>query len=211
MITFSPPGIDDYAASKSEPAGSLLQELMEETKSKMEMWGMLTGHLEGRLLKLLVLISGAKNILEIGMFTGYSALCMAEALPADGHLTTLDIDPVAIALARKYFERSEHASKITIVEGAALESLKTLSGPFDLAFIDADKDNYPHYYEAVLERLRPGGLIVIDNVLWSGRVLNPRTDADKAIAKLNDIVSKDERVDRVLLTIRDGMFLVRKR
>ena len=211
MITLSPDGIYEYAVSKTEPTQALLDELMTETKAKMERWQMLCGPIEGRFLKLMVLISQAKRILEIGCFTGYSALSMAEALPDDGTLTTLDIDPEAIKFATGYFKRSEHGRKINLIEGPALESLKTLTGTFDLVFIDADKTNYPAYYEAVLPKLKTGGLILIDNVLWGGAVLDPKTDDDRAITKLNDIVSKDERVDRVLLTIRDGLFLVRKR
>ncbi len=211
MITLAPDGIYEYAVSKTEPTQSLLDELMEETKAKMERWGMLCGPLEGRFLKLMVLISQAKRILEIGTFTGYSALSMAEALPVDGTLTTLDIDPEAIGFAKRYFDRSEHGRKITVVQGPALDSLSKLSGTFDLVFIDADKTNYPLYYEAVLPKLRSGGVILIDNVLWGGAVLDPKTEDDLAITKLNDIVSRDERVDRVLLTIRDGVFLVRKR
>jgi caffeoyl-CoA O-methyltransferase len=211
MITLAPEGIHDYAISKSEPTPALLDELMNETRHKMTSWQMLCGPLEGRFLKMMVLLSQATRILEIGTFTGYSALSMAEALPENGRLTTLDIDPEAVSFAKKYFQRSEHGRKISVMQGPALESLKSLSGPFDMAFIDADKVNYPNYYEAVLPKIKQGGIIITDNVLWGGAVLNPKTEDDRAITQLNDIISKDDRVDRVLLTIRDGVFLVRKR
>jgi caffeoyl-CoA O-methyltransferase len=184
---------------------------MTETKKRMSQWEMLCGVLEGRFLKMMVLMSQATRILEIGTFTGYSALSMAEALPENGRLTTLDIDPESVALAKRFFERSEHGRKISVLQGPALESLRSLPGPFDLAFIDADKLNYPNYYEAVLPKIKTGGLILIDNVLWGGAVLNPQTEEDKAITELNDTIAQDERVDRVLLPIRDGIFLVRKR
>jgi len=211
MLTLSKPGIEEYAQSKSDPHNKLLDDLWKETHEKSNFAMMLTGPLEGGLLRLLLRVSGAKNVLEVGTFTGYSALTMAEALPADGHLVTLEIDPAHIAIARKYFERSEHGKKIELKEGPALESLRSLPGPFDLVFIDADKTNYKNYYDAVMPKLRSGGLIVVDNALWSGRVLNPETADDKAICELNDHVSKDPGVEKVLLTVRDGMFLIRKK
>lgn len=205
------PELDRYAESKSEPTSDLLKELVEVTERDTVMPIMLTGPLEGRFLKTMAQIIGAKRILEIGMFTGYSALSMAEGMAEDGELITCDLDPVCIGIARKYFERSPHGKKITIKEGPALESLKSIKGPFDMAFIDADKPNYPNYYEAVLPLMRSGGVIFIDNVLYSGKVVNPDCENSKAIASLNDRIAKDERVDRVLLPIRDGVFMVRKR
>jgi len=211
MLTLTSPGIEEYAQSKTEPTNALLDELHRETHARMEYPQMLTGPIEGSFLRLMVQITGAKSILEIGMFTGYSALSMAEGLPADGKLTTLEINPKCIEFAKKYFERSEHGRKIVVKEGPALESLKQLDGPFDLVFIDADKGNYKNYYEAVLPKLKSGGIILIDNVLWSGAVLDPKTDDDKAIDALNNHVAGDNRVDKVLLTIRDGVFFIRKK
>ncbi|MDR3615920.1 MAG: class I SAM-dependent methyltransferase [Candidatus Obscuribacterales bacterium] len=211
MLTLVQPGIDQYAMSKSEPMGALLDELVAETNDKMKFPQMLSGHLEGRFLKMMVLTSQAKNILEIGMFTGYSALCMAEGLPDDGCITTLEIDPVAIAIAKKYFAKSEHGRKISVVEGPALSSIEKLKGPFDFVFIDADKPNYSNYYKAVLPKLKSGGIIMIDNVLWSGKVLDPKDETDFAITALNDLVAKDDSVNKVLLTVRDGLFFVRKK
>ena len=211
MLTLMKPGIDEYAQSKTEPTDSVLDELEKETHGTMHMPQMLTGKLEGRFLKLMVQIAQAKNVLEIGTFTGYASLSMAEALPKDGKLITLDLDPKAIAMARKYFAKSEHGRKIELKEGPALESLKALPGPFDFVFIDADKTNYLNYYEAVLPKMTSGGLILVDNVLWGGGVLDPKTEEDKAIDAFNTRVAKDDRVNRVLLTIRDGVFLIRKK
>jgi caffeoyl-CoA O-methyltransferase len=172
---------------------------------------MLTGRIEGRLLKLLALLIGARRILEIGTFSGYSALSMAEALPENGELITCDVNPICLAVARKYFNESPHGGKIRVEEGPALDTIARLEGPFDMVFIDADKPNYSNYYEAVLPLVRKRGLIAIDNVLWSGRVLNPDSVFDKAIVALNKKVQSDERVDQVMLTVRDGLYLALKR
>jgi caffeoyl-CoA O-methyltransferase len=155
---------------------------------------------------------GARRVLEIGTFTGYSALCMAEGLPDDGELITLDRDPEATRVARDFFDRSPHGRKIRLALGDALESLRALpaSSPFDLAFIDADKERYLDYYEEILPRLRPGGLLVADNTLWSGRVLDPQAATDRAIAAFNARLTSDPRVENVLLPVRDGLMLARK-
>jgi caffeoyl-CoA O-methyltransferase len=211
MLTLVDHKIEEYAINKTEPTSKLLQELVSETHEKTTLPQMLTGPIEGRFLKLIVQIIQAKRILEIGTFTGYSALSMAEGLPDTGELITLDIDPDVIAIARKYFERSEHGHKIRIMQGQALETIKKLAGNFDLVFIDADKENYSNYYEAALPLIRSGGVVIIDNVLWGGKVLSPKDASDKAIVAVNDLVSKDNRVDRVLLPIRDGIFLIRKK
>jgi caffeoyl-CoA O-methyltransferase len=211
MLTLTHPDIEEYAASKTQPTNALLNDLLKETHEQMEYPQMLTGPLEGSFLRLMVQISGAKSVLEIGMFTGYSALSMAEGLPSDGKLVTLEINPKCIEMASKYFEKSEHGKKITVKEGPAIDSLKSIEGPFDLVFIDADKTNYKNYYDAVLPKLKSGGIILVDNVLWSGAVLDPKTDDDKAIVELNNYVVADSRVDKVLLTIRDGVFLIRKK
>src|SRR5262249_55741335 len=144
-------------------------------------------------------------------FTGYSTLMMAEALLADGRLITCEIDLKAEAIARRYFAESPHGHKITIRMGPALETIKTLSSPLDLVFIDADKVNYSNYYEACFPLVRPGGLIIGDNVLWSGRVIDPRDDNDHAIVAFNRLVQSDPRVENVCLTVRDGMMLAWKR
>ena len=197
--------IEEYAFDHTSYEGDLLEQLEEETYEKLEIPQMTTGRIEARLLKLLARLVGAKRILEIGTFAGYSALSMAEALPEDGELVTCEIDPEAIIFAKKYFDLSEHGKKITLLEGSALESLKQISGPFDMAFIDADKENYSNYYDAIFPLIRPGGLMAIDNVLWSGRVLDPKDNSDKAIHELNEKVVRDNRVESVMLPVRDGL------
>jgi caffeoyl-CoA O-methyltransferase len=197
--------IEQYAFDHTSEEGELLRRLEEETYEKLEIPQMTTGRIEARLLKLLARLVGARRILEIGTFGGYSALSMAEALPEDGALVTCDEDPVAIAFAQKYFSESPHGKKITQMEGPALESIKKLTGTFDMAFIDADKINYSNYYEAILPMIRPGGLIAVDNVLWSGRVLDPQDESDRAIHQFNERVVNDHRVESVLLTVRDGL------
>jgi caffeoyl-CoA O-methyltransferase len=174
---------------------------------------MLIGPHEGALLAMLVRLSGARRILEIGTFTGYSALCMAGALPKNGRLITCEIKPEHADIAQSFFGRSPHGRKIKIHLGPALETLASLprAARFDFVFLDADKENYVNYYEAVLPRLRPGGLIVADNVLWSGRVLAPKKKTDLAVARFNKHVRRDPRVECVMLPLRDGVSLVRKR
>jgi caffeoyl-CoA O-methyltransferase len=197
--------IEQYAFDHTSEEGELLRRLEEETYEKLEIPQMTTGRIEARLLKLLARLVGARRILEVGTFGGYSALSMAEALPEDGALVTCEEDPVAIAFAQKYFSESPHGKKITQMEGPALESIKKLTGTFDMAFIDADKINYSNYYEAILPMIRPGGLIAVDNVLWSGRVLDPQDESDRAIHQFNERVVSDQRVESVLLTVRDGL------
>ena len=181
-----------------------------ETYDQLEIPHMLTGRIEGQLLKMLAGLVEARRIVEVGTFGGYSAISMAEALPEDGYLITCEVDPVAIKFAKRFFNESLHGKKIILKEGPALDTLKKLSGSFDMAFIDADKENYLNYYEALLPIMRPGGLIVVDNVLWSGRVLNPKEPSDHAIHRFNQRVMHDHRVEKVMLTIRDGVSLLRK-
>jgi caffeoyl-CoA O-methyltransferase len=174
---------------------------------------MLIGPHEGALLAMLVRLSGARRVLEIGTFTGYSALCMAEALPGNGRLITCEIRPRHAEISQSFFKRSPHGHKIRLRLGPALETLASLSHAtkFDFVFLDADKENYVNYYEAVLPRLRSGGLIVADNVLWSGRVLVPKKKTDRAVVKFNKHVLRDPRVECVMLPVRDGVSLIRKR
>jgi caffeoyl-CoA O-methyltransferase len=210
-LTLVPTDIEKYAQEHTEVPGPLFEELRQTTWERMSAPQMQVGRLEGTFLRMLVRMTGARRVLEIGTFTGYSALMMAEGLPDDGELLTCDIDPKAEAIARDFFARSPHGRKITLRMGPALETLKTLREPFDLAFIDADKTNYSAYYDAVLPLLRTGGLLVADNTLWSGRVLNPQSPDDRAIVAFNDKVVADPRVEKVLLTVRDGMMLALKR
>ena len=203
--------IEDYAEAHTTPSDPLLEELAEETRATMASPQMLTGPIEGRFLEQLVAVMGARRVLEIGTFTGYASLSMAAALPADGRIDTLDIEPRHAEVAQRYFDRSPHGSKITLHLGPALETISSLEGEFDLVFIDADKENYDAYYEAVLPRLSERGLIAIDNTLWSGRVLDPPDETSKLIAALNEKLAADDRVVAVQLTVRDGVTLVRRR
>ena len=173
---------------------------------------MMVGLLEGRFLETLVWLSGARRILEVGTFTGYSALSMAGALPAGGSIVTCEVDPARAAVARRHFDASPFADRIDIRIGPALESIAALAGPFDFVFIDADKVNYRNYYEAVLPKLADGGLIAVDNVLWSGRVLDAedRSEDTVAIRAFNDFVRHDTRVTSVMTTVRDGVTLIRR-
>jgi caffeoyl-CoA O-methyltransferase len=206
-----PDEIEAYAEAHTTPPDPLLAELAAETRATMSAPGMLTGTIEGRFLELLVFATGARRVLEIGTFTGYSALSMAAALPSDGTIDTCEIEPKHVEVARRYLAQSPYGDRITIHVGPALEAIAAIEGDFDLVFIDADKVNYDAYYEAVLPRLTSRGLIAIDNTLWSGRVLAPEDESTRAIAALNDKLAADERVICVQLSVRDGVTLVRRR
>jgi caffeoyl-CoA O-methyltransferase len=203
--------VEAYAEAHTTSPEAALAALAEETRATMSAPQMLTGVIEGRFLELLVFASGARRVLELGTFTGYSALSMAAALPPGGRIDTCDVEPKHIEVAQRYIDESPYADRITIHVGPALDTIEKLEGTFDLVFIDADKANYANYYEAVLPRLSERGLIAIDNTLWSGRVLDPQDADTRAIAELNDAIAADERVVAVQLTIRDGVTLVRRR
>jgi caffeoyl-CoA O-methyltransferase len=213
MKAILPEKIEAYCLRHTSPRGKLLAELERYTRRHCEGSQMLIGPHEGALLAMLVRLSGARHVLEIGTFTGYSALCMVEALPKTGRLLTCEINPRHADIAQSFFDRSPHGDKIRIRLGPALETLTSLprSVRFDFVFLDADKENYVNYFEAVLPRLRPGGLIVADNVLWSGRVLAPKQKTDRAVARFNRHVHRDKRVECVMLPVRDGVSLLRKR
>jgi len=211
MDRFIDAAVEQFARDHTEPETDLYARLREETYREMKWPEMQVDLIEGRFLKMLVRLTGARMVLELGMFTGYSTLMMAEALPEEGRLISCEIDPKAEAIARRYFAESLHGNKITIRMGPALETIKTLTDPLDLVFIDADKSNYANYYEACLPLLRPGGLIAADNVLWSGKVLHPDDANDHAIVAFNRLVQSDRRVENVCLTVRDGMMLAWKR
>lgn len=202
--------IQSYASRHTTPDPDLLVELAETTDREMEYSDMLSGPVVGRLLAVLINVSGARRVLEIGTFTGYSALTMAGALPPDGEVITCDVNEKYARVARSFFGRSEHGHKITLKMGEALDSLSRLKGPFDFVFMDADKLNYPVYYNEVLPKLRPGGLLVIDNVLWGGEVVDPASEKGVVIDRFNRAVAEDDRVEQVMLTVRDGLTIVRK-
>ncbi|MDR8391823.1 class I SAM-dependent methyltransferase [Aliifodinibius sp. S!AR15-10] len=204
------PDIQEYAHQHTTPEPELIQELIETSDRELEYIDMLSGRVVGRLLNMLVKITGARRVLEIGMFTGYSALMMAEALPEDGELQTCDLNEKYASIARSFFERSKNGHKIHVNMGEALESLEKLEGPFDMIFIDADKGNYPNYYRQALPKLKSGGVMVVDNVFLAENVLDPQDEKAEAVDELNKLIADDDRVEQVMLTERDGLMIVRK-
>ena len=208
-----PEEIERYAEEHSSAPTELLAALAAETQATLRAPQMLTGRLEGRFLELLVFASGARRVLELGTYSGYSALSMAAGLPPDGRIDTCEVDPTHAEVARRYIAQSPYADRITVHLGPALETIARLEGEFDFVFIDADKVNYRNYYDAVLPRLSPRGLIVVDNTLWSGRVLDgSRDDSEdtRALREFNDYLRGDGPVTAVLLTVRDGVTLIRR-
>jgi caffeoyl-CoA O-methyltransferase len=206
------PDVEAYVERHSSPPPAHLLALAEETERSLPAPQMMVGPVEGRFLEMLVFASGAGRVLEIGTFSGYSALAMAAGLPPGGSIVTCDIDPTAVEVARRAIAASPYAGSIDVRLGPALDTIATLDGPFDLVFIDADKPNYVAYYEAVLPKLAPRGLIVADNTLWYGRVLDPADTSEDtaAIRAFNEHVAHDPRVVCVQLTVRDGVTLVRR-
>jgi len=204
------PSVEAYAEEHSSPNEELFARLAVETREKTTAPQMMVGLLEGQFLGVLVRSTGAKRILEIGTFTGYSSISMALALPPDGRVITCDVNEETNAIARRYAEEAGVADRIDFRLGPGLETIEQLDGEFDLIFIDADKPNYVNYYEATLPRLAPGGLMILDNTLWSGRVADPDENDEntRAIRAVNDRITDDPRVANVLLTVRDGMNVV---
>ena len=204
------PGVEEYAEAHTSPEGDLFERLAAETHEKTTAPQMMVGRIEGRFLGVLVRSLRARRVLELGTFTGYSSISMALALPSGGRVITCDVNEETTAIARRYAEEAGVADRIDYRLGPGLETIAQLDGPFDLVFIDADKPNYVNYYEATLPLLAEGGLIVADNTLWSGRVIDETDDEDttQAIRAFNDHVAGDARVENVLLTVRDGMNLV---
>jgi predicted O-methyltransferase YrrM len=201
-----------YAREHTSPMSALLEELERYTLTSTASPSMLTGRVEGKFLQFAVQLSDARNILDIGTFTGYSALAMAEALPPDGHVQTIEHNPDHARIAQNFFNRSPCRNKITLHLGEALQILKTLPDTeTDLIFIDADKQGYSSYYRESMRLLRNGGLIVADNALWYGGVFEPKDDESRAMADFNELVMADGQAEKVLLTIRDGIYLIRKR
>jgi caffeoyl-CoA O-methyltransferase len=208
-----PDEIDAYAEGHTTPPPELLAELAEETKATLRSPQMLTGTIEGRFLEFLVYALRARRVLELGTYSGYSSLSMAAGLPEGGHIDTCEYEERHAEVARRYISQSPYADRITIHLGPALETIERLEGEFDFVFIDADKENYVNYYEALLPRLADGGLMALDNTLWSGRVLDESDDSEstRAIKAINERIASDERVTSVMLTVRDGVTLVRRR
>jgi len=195
-----------------EPEDKLLQHIDRETNLKVLMPRMLSGHYQGRVLSMLSKMISPQNILEIGTFTGYATLCLAEGLIANGTIYTLDINAELEDMVRKNFAKSPLNSKINYIIGDAQESIKNIKETFDLVFIDADKKNNGTYYDLIFDQVRPGGLIIVDNVLWSGKIVKNAQDKDtKNISSFNDKVNADQRVEKLILPVRDGLFVIRKK
>ncbi|WP_231427033.1 MULTISPECIES: O-methyltransferase [Pedobacter] len=194
-----------------EPESELLQHIDRETNLKVLMPRMLSGHYQGRVLSMLSKMVSPKRILEIGTFTGYATLCLAEGLTTDGKIYTLDINAELEDMVRANFAKSINCNKINYILGDASETVNQLDETFDIVFIDADKKNNGTYYDLIFDRVRPGGIIIVDNVLWSGKVLQDKQDKDtKNITSFNDKIAADERVEKLILPVRDGLFVIRK-
>jgi predicted O-methyltransferase YrrM len=210
-INLEIPEITNYAQRFTTPESPLLQRINRDTHADVRMPRMLSGHLQGRFLAMISSMIRPASILEIGTFTGYSALCLAEGLNPGGKLITLDINDELETRVRRYFDQSPWKHQIDYRIGDAREIIPSLAGPFDLVFIDADKENYAHYFDLVIDNVRSGGFLVADNVLWSGKVLESKPDKDtRAIQEFNEKVSADIRVQTMLLPLRDGLLLMRK-
>lgn len=203
---------EEYALDHTTPMSSLLEEMERFSLTETPYPSMLTGRVEGRFLQLAVQLSGARRVVDVGTFTGYSALAMAEVLPLDGEVLTIEHNPEHAKIARDFFNRSPNGRKITLRVGEALEILKSLpDATTDLVFVDADKQNYGAYYEESMRIVREGGLILADNALWYGRIFDPKDDDSRAMADFNELVKADDRAEKLFLTIRDGIYLIRKR
>ena len=212
MLT-TDPNINDYCIEKSDTPSPLCKNLEEHTQNNIPYAQMLVGELEASILGFLLRSIKAKNVLEFGTFTGYSALAMAENLPDDGELITLDINPDTVKVALDFWKQSPHGTKIKSIIGPALETVKTIEKEFDFIFIDADKVNYLDYFKQSFKLLSANGIIAIDNVLWGGEVLKEKNNDEqtKAIQELNNFISKRNDLSKTLLPVRDGLFLIQKR
>lgn len=211
---FIDPALDAYCEQHSGPEPWYLKELTAETYEKVQMPQMISGHLQGRFLSMLSHLVQPKTIVEIGTYTGYSALCLAEGLAEGGMVHTIDIDPYLPEMVHRYIEKAGLLDRVTMHHQPALQVIPTLPGPFDLVFIDADKQNYPNYFDAVIDRTRSGGLIIADNVLWDAKVLKPlgeQDDATRALHRYAEKIRADDRVEQVMIPLRDGVLVARKR
>ncbi len=211
-MNFLPQKIDQYASDHSQKEPELLQELFKETWQKALVPRMISGHFQGRILSMISKLIQPKSILEIGTYTGYSALCLAEGMKENGLLHTIDHNEELYDFQRKYFDRSSYKNLIKQYVGQGLDIIKEIEGPFDLVFIDADKANYANYFKAVIDKMNSGGVILSDNVLWSGKVTetpNPKDEDTIALIAYNKIMNEDPRIETILLPIRDGLTLSR--
>jgi predicted O-methyltransferase YrrM len=211
-MNFLPEKIDHYVVNHSQQEPQVLKELSKETWQKVLNPRMLSGAFQGRVLSMISKLIRPKNVLEIGTYTGYSSICIAEGLTEGGYIDTLDINEELQDLQNKYFEKSGYRNQIKQHFGNALEIIPTLDKKFDLVFIDADKSNYPNYFTLIIDKMNTGGIILSDNVLWSGKVveaLNPKDADTRALLEYNIMLSRDERIETVLLPIRDGLTISR--
>ena len=206
--------LDNYVVAHSDNEPELLQQLNRETNQKILQPRMLSGHYQGRVLSMISKLVNPKTILEIGTYTGYSALCLAEGLQTEGELHTIDINEELYDIQKKYFDKSDYKNQIHQHIGNALDIIPKLNRTFDLVFIDADKENYCNYFEIIIDKLKPGGIILSDNVLWSGKVLETTFKKDDtstpALIAYNKLLKNDKRVETVMLPIRDGLTISRK-
>lgn len=209
---FLPEKIDDYVVNHSQKEPQILQELSKETWQKVLNPRMLSGAFQGRVLSMISKLIQPKNILEIGTYTGYSALCLAEGMTSKGKIITIDINEELETLQNKYFEKSGYRNQIEQRVGNALEIIPNINEKFDLVFIDADKSNYVNYFHLIIDKMNVGGIILSDNVLWSGKVvavLDPKDEDTKVLLAYNKLLNSDERIETVLLPIRDGLTISR--
>jgi caffeoyl-CoA O-methyltransferase len=210
-MEFLPESISEYVEAHTRKESEVLSALNRETNLKVLMPRMLSGHLQGQVLRMLSMMIQPEKILEIGTYTGYSAICLAEGLKKDGLLFTIDINEELHPMVSNWFEKAGISEKVKYQIGDAIHIIPTLDFAFDLVFIDADKENYSNYFDLVIDKVRTGGYILADNVLWSGKVVEQNPDKEtRAIMEFNDKVQADERVENVLLPIRDGLMLMRK-
>ncbi|HKJ66249.1 MAG TPA: class I SAM-dependent methyltransferase [Desulfopila sp.] len=203
---------EQYAQDHTSPMSPLLEEVERYTLNETSYPSMLTGRVEGRFLQLIVALSAGRSVVDVGTFTGYSALAMAEAQAPDGRVVSIEHDPASADIPQSFFDRSPHGDKIELRRGEAIDVLKSLpAGATDIVFIDADKANYLSYYHESMRLLRDGGLIIADNALWYGRVFEPEDEDSKAMALFNEEVNADDRAEKLFLTLRDGIYLIRKK
>lgn len=212
-MDFLPISIEQYAQEHSSVEMEILAELSRETQAKVLRPRMLSGHIQGTFLQMISKLAQPKRILEIGTYTGYSAICLAQGLQKDGLIHTIDVNDELEPMIRRYIEKAGLTNKITLHIGNALNIIPAINETWDLVFIDADKENYLNYYNQVFEKVRSGGLIIADNVLWSGKVLdeNENDSETAAIRAFNQYIHKDERIEHLLLPLRDGLMMIRKK
>ncbi len=213
-MNFLPDELEDYISAHSSKEEALLYDLYRETNLKTTHPRMLSGHTQGVYLQMMASLISAKSILEIGTFTGYSAICLARGMSPEGTLHTIDIKEELFDILHKYFVKAGLQERIVQYTGHALDIIPKIDYSFDLVFIDADKKNYPQYYEQIIDKLIPGGLIIADNVLWAGKVVEevaPNDRDTKGLIAFNKMVTEDDRVENVILPLRDGLMLIRKK